>query len=201
MKISTSTFVSFLFLCSQSDAFTSTPSKLANVPQSWSRLYTANDEKTVRAELKEKTSLVDAEDEINYPIDLEETITTSPKGSKDIEKMIARATKPRAYPLFLAEKGALLLEDAISSFAKFRDSESEGGWENPDHENKKEKIVILGTGWGAAAFLKEIDTSLYDVTVISPRNHFLFTPMLAGASVGTVEFRSITESIREVSFS
>jgi len=34
--------------------------------------------------------------------------------------------------------------------------------------------------------------------VISPRNHFVFTPMLAGASVGTVEYRSITEPIREV---
>jgi len=36
------------------------------------------------------------------------------------------------------------------------------------------------------------------VTVISPRNYFLFTPMLAGASVGTVEYRSITEPIREI---
>jgi NADH dehydrogenase FAD-containing subunit len=46
--------------------------------------------------------------------------------------------------------------------------------------------------------LKDIDTSMYDVTVVSPRNYFLFTPMLAGSSVGTVEFRSITEPIREV---
>jgi len=71
-----------------------------------------------------------------------------------------------------------------------------------DNKNKKkqtkERVVILGTGWAAASFLKGIDTDLYDVTVISPRNYFLFTPMLAGASVGTVEYRSITESIREI---
>ena len=39
---------------------------------------------------------------------------------------------------------------------------------------------------------------MYDVTVVSPRNHFLFTPMLAASAVGTVEFRSITEPIRNV---
>lgn len=35
----------------------------------------------------------------------------------------------------------------------------------------------------------------FDVTVISPRNHFLFTPLLASASVGTLEFRDITEPL------
>lgn len=62
----------------------------------------------------------------------------------------------------------------------------------------KEKIVILGTGWGAHAFLKTIDATKYDVTVISPRNYFMFTPMLAASAVGTVELRSICEPIRNV---
>ncbi|EED87181.1 predicted protein [Thalassiosira pseudonana CCMP1335] len=62
----------------------------------------------------------------------------------------------------------------------------------------KEHLIVLGTGWGAASFLKNIDTDKYDVTVISPRNYFVFTPMLAGASVGTVDFKSITEPIREI---
>jgi NADH dehydrogenase FAD-containing subunit len=65
-------------------------------------------------------------------------------------------------------------------------------------EKEKETIVVLGTGWGAASFLKNVDTDKYDVTVVSPRNYFVFTPMLAGASVGTVDFKSITEPIREV---
>jgi hypothetical protein len=42
------------------------------------------------------------------------------------------------------------------------------------------RIVVLGTGWGAAAFLGGIDTAAFDVTIVSPRNYFLFTPMLAG---------------------
>ena len=52
--------------------------------------------------------------------------------------------------------------------------------------------------WGAASFLKNINTDKYNVTVISPRNYFVFTPMLAGASVGTVDYKSITQPIREI---
>jgi hypothetical protein len=56
----------------------------------------------------------------------------------------------------------------------------------------KKKIMILGTGWAAHSIIKTIDADAYDVTVISPRNYFVFTPMLAGASTGVVEMRSIT---------
>lgn len=57
---------------------------------------------------------------------------------------------------------------------------------------------MLGTGWAAHALLKEIDASKFEVTTVSPRNFFLFTPMLAASAVGTVEYRSITEPIRKV---
>jgi hypothetical protein len=117
---------------------------------------------------------------------------------------IERLTKPRAYPLFLAEKAAELVEATVADFAKtfhlasespyssYQESSSQQG-PNGSRTNGKERVVILGTGWGAASFLKAIDTEQHDVTVISPRNYFVFTPMLAGASVGTVEYRSITE--------
>ena len=36
------------------------------------------------------------------------------------------------------------------------------------------------------------------MTVVSPRNFFLMTPMLAGSTVGTVEQRSIVEPIRSM---
>jgi len=188
MKISSSTIAAVLFFSATGAAFV--PCKTANkVP--FTRLYA--DEKAVRQELNEKAALVDPKDEISYQTDGEEKQdVASFKISKDLKKKIERATKSRAYPLFLAEKGAIIVEDTIASFTK----KTKG---TPNGNNKKERIVILGTGWGSAAFLKEIDTSMYDVTVISPRNFFLFTPMLAGASVGTVEYRSITESVREVS--
>lgn len=66
-------------------------------------------------------------------------------------------------------------------------------------ETKKEKIVVLGSGWAAIKFLQNIDTTnKYDVTVVSPRNYFLFTPFLPSCVVGTVEPRSIVEPIRQL---
>lgn len=60
----------------------------------------------------------------------------------------------------------------------------------------KKRVMILGTGWGGHAVTKVVDTGLYEVVIVSPRNFFLFTPMLAGSSVGTVDYRSIIEPIR-----
>ncbi len=60
----------------------------------------------------------------------------------------------------------------------------------------KTRIVVLGTGFGAFRFLKEAGRIPAEITVVSPRNHFVFTPLLAGTTVGTLEFRSVIESIR-----
>jgi NADH:ubiquinone reductase (non-electrogenic) len=57
-------------------------------------------------------------------------------------------------------------------------------------------LVLLGSGFGAFSLLKTIKHGLYDITVVSPRNHFLFTPLLPSTTVGTIEFRSIIEPIR-----
>lgn len=62
----------------------------------------------------------------------------------------------------------------------------------------KPKLVILGTGWGSVALLKQLVPGNYHVTVVSPSNHFLFTPMLPSATVGTLEFRSLVEPIRKI---
>lgn len=63
--------------------------------------------------------------------------------------------------------------------------------------DERRRLVILGTGFSAVMILKKINLKLYDVTVVSPRNHFLFTPLLPSTTVGTVEFRSIIEPIRK----
>ena len=64
----------------------------------------------------------------------------------------------------------------------------------------RKKLVILGTGWGSYSVVRKANKKLYDVIVISPRNHFLFTPLLASTTVGTLEFRSIIEPIRNSGF-
>jgi len=53
-----------------------------------------------------------------------------------------------------------------------------------------------GTGWGSVSLLKGLDTENYNVVVISPRNYFLFTPLLPSCTTGTIEHRSIMEPIR-----
>jgi NADH:ubiquinone reductase (non-electrogenic) len=62
----------------------------------------------------------------------------------------------------------------------------------------KKKIILLGTGFAAYRFLKKIAVKKYDIIVVSPRNHFLFTPLLPSTTVGTIEFRSIIEPIRNI---
>ncbi|GJN92748.1 hypothetical protein Rhopal_005786-T1 [Rhodotorula paludigena] len=60
----------------------------------------------------------------------------------------------------------------------------------------KQKLVILGSGWGGYEVLRKVNRSVYDVTVVSPNTYFAFTPLLAGASVGTVDFNSTLEPVR-----
>ena len=54
----------------------------------------------------------------------------------------------------------------------------------------------MGAGWGGFRLASDIDKEKYDVTVLSPRNHFLFTPLLPSTSVGTLEFRCVQEPVR-----
>ena len=62
----------------------------------------------------------------------------------------------------------------------------------------KQHIVVLGSGYGGYTFAKYLNKSLYDVTMVSPRNHFLFTPLLPSTTVGTLEFRAIQEPARMI---
>ncbi len=61
---------------------------------------------------------------------------------------------------------------------------------------EKQRLAILGSGFASLSLVKRIDLSLYKIAIISPRNHFLFTPLLPSTTVGTIEFRSIIEPIR-----
>jgi len=138
----------------------------------------------------DKLAFVDAGNN-DQPIEVSESTT---KELRELQKKLDRLRKTRPYPIFLAEKAAEITEGNFGSLVK----KIGAGEKRYPKSGRKEKIVVLGTGWGAASFVKDVDTDLYDVIVISPRNYFLFTPMLAGASVGTVEYRSITEPVREL---
>jgi len=57
------------------------------------------------------------------------------------------------------------------------------------------RLVVLGCGFGGYSLLTRLDLSRWDATLVSPRNYFLFYPLLASATVGTVELRSILEPV------
>lgn len=62
----------------------------------------------------------------------------------------------------------------------------------------RKKVVILGSGWGAMSALSHLNPGQFDVTIVSPRNYFLFSPILPSVTVGTVESRSIVEPVRKI---
>jgi len=60
------------------------------------------------------------------------------------------------------------------------------------------RVVILGTGWGGNKLARNLDKSKFDVRLVSPANHFLFTSFLPSTAVGTLEFRCIQEPVRTI---
>ncbi|KAG1732120.1 NDE1, mitochondrial external NADH dehydrogenase [Suillus lakei] len=63
----------------------------------------------------------------------------------------------------------------------------------------KQRLVILGSGWGGYEILRAIDKKRWNVTMVSPTNAFNFTPLLASCAVGTLEFRCAVEPVRKFS--
>lgn len=80
--------------------------------------------------------------------------------------------------------GALILFSNHSSYHIHFEEKLMGPSER---EGELPHIVIIGSGWGGLACAKEIDTKLYNVTLISPRDYFLFTPLLPEISLGKIE--------------
>ncbi|KAL2156157.1 hypothetical protein VTH82DRAFT_902 [Thermothelomyces myriococcoides] len=63
---------------------------------------------------------------------------------------------------------------------------------------RRERVVILGSGWAGYGFARTLDPAKYERIIISPRSYFVFTPLLASTSVGTLEFRTILEPVRRI---
>lgn len=95
----------------------------------------------------------------------------------------------------------ILVDICIDAFVHLKRVPYDLGWlpettDSSSTTDSRPTVVILGSGWAAHALLKVADTFQVRLVVVSPINHFVFTPMLASASVGTVEYRSMTEAVR-----
>ncbi|KAH6888558.1 putative pyridine nucleotide-disulfide oxidoreductase [Thelonectria olida] len=67
-----------------------------------------------------------------------------------------------------------------------------------DGSKQKERIVVLGSGWAGYALARTLKPSKSSRILISPRSHFVFTPLLASSAVGTLEFRAVIEPVRRL---
>ncbi|KAJ5091384.1 hypothetical protein NUU61_006254 [Penicillium alfredii] len=69
----------------------------------------------------------------------------------------------------------------------------------PESELHKERVVILGSGWGGYTISRRLSPKTYSPIIISPRSYFVFTPLLTDAASGSLDFSNIVEPVRDPS--
>ncbi|KAJ5961294.1 FAD-dependent pyridine nucleotide-disulfide oxidoreductase [Penicillium vulpinum] len=67
----------------------------------------------------------------------------------------------------------------------------------PQSDTKKERVVILGSGWGGYTLSRRLSKKNYAPLIISPRSYFVFTPLLTNTASGSLDFSNIVEPVRD----
>ncbi|KAJ5337515.1 uncharacterized protein N7506_005537 [Penicillium brevicompactum] len=67
----------------------------------------------------------------------------------------------------------------------------------PESDDKKERVVILGSGWAGYTLSRRLSPKTYSPIIISPRSYFVFTPLLTDAASGSLDFSNIVEPVRD----
>lgn len=110
--------------------------------------------------------------------------------------LLLSSLRPNCRPSYNSTNNAVsrILFSSASSPLTSDDYNTEPAFEN----RIKPRVLILGSGWGGFTLARKLDKDKFDVRVISPANHFLFTPLLPSTAVGTLEFRAIQEPVRTI---
>ncbi|OQE47298.1 hypothetical protein PENCOP_c001G07975 [Penicillium coprophilum] len=64
-------------------------------------------------------------------------------------------------------------------------------------DDKRERVVILGSGWGGYTLSRRLSQKKYAPMIISPRSYFVFTPLLTNTASGSLDFSNIVEPVRD----
>ncbi|WVR08497.1 hypothetical protein IAU60_005552 [Kwoniella sp. DSM 27419] len=123
--------------------------------------------------------------------------TEVPKGAEVIVPKPYVLTRWRRFLQNFGRVTLVLVLTATGAFIYVTQAQASPPEQLPN-DPKKPTLVVLGSGWGATSFLKSLDTEEFNVVVISPRNYFLFTPLLPSVTVGTLEPRSIIQPTRYI---
>ncbi|KAJ3802120.1 pyridine nucleotide-disulfide oxidoreductase-domain-containing protein [Lentinula aff. detonsa] len=116
--------------------------------------------------------------------------------TQDVPSSIApKRSKFRTFFRVLGGATLVSIAGGIGIFVYVTQKDRHPGSQLP-YDPEKKTIVILGSGWGATSLLKTLDTSEYNVVMISPKNYFLFTPLLPSVAVGTLSPKAILQPTR-----
>lgn len=66
-----------------------------------------------------------------------------------------------------------------------------------ESDHQKERVVILGSGWGGYTISRRLSPKSFSPIIISPRSYFVFTPLLTDAASGSLDFSNIVEPVRD----
>lgn len=64
-------------------------------------------------------------------------------------------------------------------------------------DHQKERVVILGSGWGGYTMSRRLSPKTFSPIIISPRSYFVFTPLLTDTASGSLDFSNIVEPVRD----
>ncbi|CAK9786607.1 FAD/NAD(P)-binding domain-containing protein [Cutaneotrichosporon oleaginosum] len=123
------------------------------------------------------------------------SVQPPPPGQPEAGPQYKKKSGFRRAFTFLTRATVIIAVGGVGAFLYVTQTETHPGEQLPQDPTKK-TLVVLGSGWGATSFLKNLDTEEFNVIVISPRNYFLFTPLLPSVTVGTLEARSLIQPTR-----
>ena len=153
----------------------------------------APDQQPIDEEMKDQKAPAEDTDDVDAQEELWLKMMSSEIG---VKKYLHQETKPIQESLrwdVLIGRTLDTVEDVVTII---RRKPYDWGWKQKEGKQDMKTIVVLGSGWAAHALMKITNTYNTKLVIVSPVNHFVFTPMLASAAVGSVEYRSMTEAVR-----
>lgn len=86
------------------------------------------------------------------------------------------------------------------SIVAYSEARSYGSVSSSDSKEaeKKKRVVVLGSGWGAINFLQNFKNTSFDVQIVSTQNYYALNPLLPCVACGTLQARTVAEPIRNI---